>query len=187
MLENTLPRLAVGEAAPIFQTTDIFGNEINLEALRGHPVLLSFYRYSSCSVCNFRVHKLITKYPEYQAKGLAIIAVFESPVENIRQYVGKQDAPFPIIADPQTRLYDLYGVETSEAKVQASLQNTLTQTVAQSAVAQGYPLMREDGGNFNRMPADFLIDADGIIRDALYSEIIGEHLPLERIEAIFEG
>ncbi len=187
MLDRTTPRLAVGRAAPAFQTVDVFDNQISLAAYTGRPLLLSFYRNGACALCNVRVHQLIQKFPAYHVQGLEMLAIFESPRESILQNVGKQDAPFPIVADPTASLYELYGVETSEAKLKASLQNPATQAVIAAAAAAGFALTPEEGSNFNRMPADFLIDGQGIIRDVVYAEYVGQHLPFEAIEAYLKG
>jgi len=187
MIDRTTPRLAVGSAAPAFQTVDVFDNPVRLSDYVGRPLLLSFYRNGACALCNVRVHQLIQKYPTYHAQGLEMLAIFESPRESILQYVGKQDAPFQIVADPTAALYDLYGVETSEAKLKASLQNPATQTVIAEAAAVGFALTPEEGSNFNRMPADFLIDGQGIIRDVVYAEYVGQHLGFEAIEAYLNG
>ena len=175
-------RLSAGLNAPAFQTEDIFGTRIDLEAYRGRSVLLSFYRNAACAMCNLQVHKLIEKYPAYHAAGLDMIAIFESPRENLLQYVAKQDAPFPIIGDPGARLYDLYGVEVSEEKVNASMTAPRTETRVKEASAAGFELTREEGSNFYRIPADFLIDPTGVIRQAYYSDIVGEHLPFAEID-----
>ena len=104
MTHTSATRLSAGLAAPIFQAQDIFGNQIDLQTYRGRPVLLSFFRNAACAICNLRVHKLIQKYPAFQSAGVEIIAVFESPRENMLQYVGKPEAPFPLILDPQAHL-----------------------------------------------------------------------------------
>ncbi|MEO8610970.1 MAG: peroxiredoxin-like family protein [Chloroflexota bacterium] len=176
-------RLSAGLNAPTFQAETIFGSPIDLQAYRGHSVLVSFYRNAACAICNLRVHEMIEQYPAFHAAGLEIIAVFESPRENMLQYVGKQDAPFALIADPSAALYDLYGVEVSEEKVNTTMQNPATEGRVQAASAAGFELTREEGSNFFRMPAEFLIDADGIIRQAFYSEVVGEHLPFAVIKA----
>jgi peroxiredoxin len=183
MIQTNPAQLAAGVAAPLFSAEDIFGSVIDLQRYQGHPVLLSFFRNAACALCNLQVHQLIEKYPQYHGQGLDIIAVFEAPRENLLLYVGKQDAPFPIIGDPTASLYDLYGVETSAEKANASMQSPLTQGRVQAAAAIGYALTPEEGSNFFRMPADFLIDSQGIIRLAFYSQVIGEHLPFEVIEA----
>src|SRR4051794_39181019 len=113
-------KLAVGMSAPIFQSVDLFDQPINLQDYRGRWLLLSFYRNAACAMCNLQVHKLISQHETYRQKGLDILAIFESPRANLLQYVGKQDAPFPIIGDPEAHLYNLYGIETSEDKVKAT-------------------------------------------------------------------
>ncbi|MCA0455277.1 MAG: redoxin domain-containing protein [Chloroflexi bacterium] len=181
-MTQTTTKLMAGMAAPIFQSPDLFDRPINLADYHGRWLLLSFYRNAACALCNLRVHELIAKYPEYEAKGLDMLAVFESPRANMGQYVGKQDAPFPLIADPEARLYDLYGVETSESKVQATMAAPDGQARVQAAAAAGFALTKEEGSNFYRIPADFLIDPEGIIREAFYSDLIGQHLSLEVID-----
>jgi thioredoxin-dependent peroxiredoxin len=176
-------KLMVGMTAPTFQTVDLFDHPINLADYRGRWLLLSFYRFSACALCNLQVHKLIGEYPEYQAKGLDILAVFESPKANLLQYVGKQDAPFPIVGNPEAHLYDLYGVEISEEKVKATMTDVGTAERVKEASAAGFELTKEEGSNFYRMPADFLIDPNGIIRDAFYSEIVGQHINLTILES----
>lgn len=175
-------KLMVGMTAPTFQTVDLFDQPINLADYKGRWLLLSFYRFSACALCNLRVHQLISQYPEYKQNGLDMLAIFESPKANLLQYVGKQDAPFPIVGDPEAKLYDLYGVENSEAKVQATMTDAGTAGRVQEAAAAGFALTKEEGSNFYRMPADFLIDPDGIIREAFYSDIVGQHLHLEVVD-----
>lgn len=182
-MTHATTKLMVGMAAPTFQSFDLFDQSVNLEDYRGRWLLLSFYRNAACAMCNLQVHKLISKYDEYQHKGLDMLAIFESPKANLLQYVGKQDAPFPIIGDPEAHLYDLYGIETSEEKVKATMADAGTAGRVQEAAAAGFNLTEEEGSNFYRMPADFLIDPDGIIREVFYSDLVGTHLDLAVVDA----
>lgn len=173
-----------GTPAPAFHAVDLFGAPIELAAYRGKPLLLSFFRNAACALCNLRVHQLIERYPDFQRAGLELVAIFESTAASMRQYVGKQDAPFALIADPEARLYTLYGVESSEAKVAATMAIPATQQVIQAAADQGFQLTEEAGSNFLRMPADFLIGADGVVLDAHYASYVWDHLPFARIEEL---
>lgn len=176
-------RLTSGDLAPQFKVEAVFGEVIDLSAYHGKPVLLSFFRNGACAICNLQVHHLIEKYPAYHALGLEMVAVFESPRSSILEYVGKQDAPFPIIADPEASLYNLYGLEVSEEKVNATMATELGQQRVQEAAAHGFRLTPEPGSNFYRMPADFLIGPDGKVVQAVYSDLLGQHLSFEAIEA----
>ena len=112
-----MARIAEGERARAFRTTDIAGNVVDLA---------DYLTDTSCSrssasrrarICNLRVHRMIERYPAYHDAGMAMIAVFESPRAAMLRYVaGRMDAPFPLIADPEDRLYRLYGLEKSWGK-----------------------------------------------------------------------
>lgn len=172
----------VGTPAPAFHAKDLFGAPIELSAYAGKTLLLSFFRNAACALCNLRVHQLIERYPQYHRAGLEIVAIFEAPRANMLQYVGKQDAPFPLVADPEARLYDLYGVENAEAKVAATMAMPATEQVVAQAAAQGFALTKEAGSNFLRMPADLLIGPDGRVQRVHYADYVWDHMPFEMIE-----
>ena len=171
-------RIQSGQTAPDFEVRDIFGNPFLLMDFKGKKLLLSFYRYASCPLCNLRVHQLIERYPDLTAKGLHLLAFFQSPIESIRRYVGKQGAPFPIIADPGHIVYRAYGVETSWA---GFIKGSLRLNKVASAAGKGYfPGKME--GNKSLVPADFLIGPDLIVKNAYYGSDISDHMPIQEIE-----
>jgi peroxiredoxin len=176
-------KLTVGMVAPPFATADIFGNPVTLTSYAGKRLLLTFFRNGACALCNLRVHHLIERFPAYQARGLCMAAVFESPRESVLRHVSKQHAPFPIIADPGAALYDLYGVETSQEKVLASLDHARNTGLIRAAEAIGYPLTPEEGSNFFRVPAEFLIGPDQRVELAFYAEVVGDHLAFADLDA----
>jgi peroxiredoxin len=170
--------------APAFHTVDLADNTIDLADYRGKPLLLSFFRNAACALCNLRVHALIERYTDYHSAGLEIVAIFESSAASMLRYVGKQDAPFPLVADPEAQLYRLYGVESSEAKIATTMAMADTQQVVAEAATQGFQLTQELGSNFLRMPADFFIGSDGLVLDAHYTAHIWDHMPFTRIEEL---
>jgi thioredoxin-dependent peroxiredoxin len=172
-------RLKPGQQAPDLDTTDISGNPVSLQALRGKTVLLSFYRYASCPFCNLRVHTLAERYPQWQAAGLEILAIFQSPTDSIAKYVGKQKSPFPIISDPDHIFYRAFGTESSVAgflKVAVSRPGDLLK-----ASKLGYNPGKMEGTK-TQLPADFLIGPNGQVLASYYGQDIGDHLPIETIE-----
>jgi peroxiredoxin len=172
-----------GDPTPPFSTHDIVGRPVDLTALRGGPVLLTFLRNAACALCNLRVHELIERHEAHRRAGLSVIAVFESPAESMREYVGRQDAPFPLVADPEATLYSRYAVESSAAKVEATMAMPATHERVAAAAALGFELTQQEGSNFLRMPADFLIGADGTVLVAHYAQHVSDHLPLDAIDA----
>ncbi len=172
-------RIEVGQQAPALNTTDISGNPISLEALRGKTILLSFYRYASCPFCNLRVHTLTERYPEWQAAGLEMLAVFQSPPDSIAQYVGKQKSPFPIISDPDHIFYEAYGTQSSMAGFLKAGVTRPGELLKASKL--GYNPGKMEGTK-TQLPADFLIGPSGEVLAAYYGQDIGDHLPIEDIE-----
>jgi thioredoxin-dependent peroxiredoxin len=180
-------QIQTGETAPSFVTQDVFGNELALANYRGKKLWLHFFRNSACAICNLRVHELSQLYPTWSKEGLQIIAVFESPLENIRRYVGRQDLPFPLVADPQGELYKLYGVEVSAEKVEQTMAMSETPQVIAEAQAAGFALTKEEGSNFNRIPAEFLIAPNLTVYRAHYGVYIYDHLPFEAVDEFIES
>jgi peroxiredoxin len=170
-------RLKEGQKAVDFEVKDILGNEISLSDYKGKKLLLSFYRYASCPLCNLRVNELIQYEPIFREKGMEMLAVFESPKESINEYVGKQNAPFPIIADPKRKLYKLYGVETS---VLGTLRAFLKPSRFKEAMNKGFKAGKSEGAK-TLIPADFIIDANLNISKSYYGKDIGDHMPIEMI------
>lgn len=171
-------RLSAGAVAPDFSVEDINGNEVGLALLRGRKVHLSFYRYASCPFCNLRIHAMRQRAAEWEKAGLVEVAVFQSPVDSIREYAVGETIEFPVIADPERKLYALYGAETSWLAFAKSA--TRLKDVA-SAASKGF-LPGKMEGKVNQVPAEFLIDESGIIRKAFYGVDIGDHLDIATIE-----
>ncbi len=166
------PQFTAGVAAPDFEVIDIDGRGQRLSAYRGAPVLLSFYRYITCPMCNLRIGRLLHEHPKY-ADRLVFLAVFESPASYIRQYVTRT-MPFPVIADPDGELYRRYGVKRSWT---GALLGLLRMGTAFQAMRGVNFRLRPSGGHLNRLPADFLIDPTGAITVAYYGTDITDHIP----------
>ncbi len=170
--------------APNFVLKDIRGELINLHAFRGSKVMLSFFRYASCPFCNLRVHKLIERYPAFKAAGLRMIAVFESPVEQIQKYAGRQNPPFPVIADPGRRLYEKYGIRSSWWAYLKSIRKL--GSLIDAIFLKGYHLGQMDGDKAI-VPGDFLINEDMTLHTVFYGSDIGDHLPLAAVEKFLQA
>lgn len=176
-------RLKLGQPAKPFSVSDLQGNSIKLEDFKGKKLMVSFYRYASCVFCNLRIHQLIQKHDELKARGLTMLAFFQSPKESILEYVGKQNAPFPIIPDPKREIYKLYGVESSMAKFAKGIAQFSKYRETRKL---GFKSGKKEG-NITSVPADFLIDEKGIIRTAYYGKDITDHVPISEIEEFLSG
>lgn len=172
-------RLTEGEKAREFQVKDLSGNEVSLRDYQGKRLMLSFYRYASCPLCNLRVHELAENHDSLKERGLNMLAFFQSPEESIRRYVGRQDPPFRIVADPDRKVYRMYGVEPSWA---GFLKGSLRVSSMIAAAGKGF-LPGKMEGDKAMIPADFLIGPDLTVERAYYGADIGDHMPMQDIVA----
>jgi len=172
-------RLKVGQNIPNELYGDaLSGQEVSLEGYIGKPFILSFYRYAGCQFCNLRIHDFIKRYKsEYQPAGVSAIAVFQSPINKMEKYTTEHQAPFEFISDPRCEWYKAFRVEKSWAGFAkaGSRVSDLTRSIA-----KGYGRIDPDGA-MNRIPADFLISAEGVIEAAYYGKDIGDHIPFSDI------
>ncbi|XKT74742.1 MAG: peroxiredoxin-like family protein [Patescibacteria group bacterium UBA2163] len=176
MLKNS--QLQNGDVAPSFEVEDVKGKTISLKEYKGKKLLVSFYRYAACPLCNLRIHDLITNHSDLKKNGLHMVAFFQSQKESILEYVGKQKPPFPIVPDPERKIYSLYGVESSLGK---ALKAVFKMNKFKEANKLGFKGGKKEGDK-KLVPADFLIDEKGVVHTAYYGKDISDHLPLEQIE-----
>src|SRR5215211_3364195 len=106
-------RLKPGDQAVPFSVETLAGKRISLELFAGKPLLLMFYRYASCPMCNLRLHDFAQKYPALHERGLEVVAFFHSPARNIRANAAKQNHRFHLVADPKLKVDSSCGVLTS--------------------------------------------------------------------------
>ncbi len=112
------------------------------------------------------------------APGFSIVAVFASPLAELQRFTQTHAAPFPILADESKRYYREYGIESS---VRGFLRGmVLRLPTALSGMLRGY-LPLKWHGSLTTMPVDFLIDRNGVIREAYYGRDDGDHMPIETV------
>jgi thioredoxin-dependent peroxiredoxin len=172
-------KIAEGQDAPVFITTDVYGSRIDLSQLKGRKVFLTFHRNVGCPICNLRFHEVESHADTFSAKGLVVISVYESSKENMLTYLDGQKTLSMMIPDPDEKLYDRYGIETSTMKVMKGMFHG-----AMSKIKRGNKLFRKklgQDGNFNRIGADFLIDERGVVVRSYYGKFVGDHLPVRDV------
>jgi len=158
----------------------IDGTFFDLDDLKGKRYLLSFYRFAACPFCNLRIHEMVTRYKEFP-KDFIIVAIFDSPLDNLQRHADKHKAPFPILADEQNTYYRAYGIERSWLKTIRGVFIRMP-SLLKSMFIKGY-IPWTFKGKLNTMPADLLVDEHGVIQVAHYGKDEGDHLSFEQIKA----
>lgn len=156
------------------------GTSFELDRLRGRRMLLAFFRFASCPFCNLRVHELVAHYPEFGDR-FEVVAIFESSPDNLRRFAARHAAPFPVLADEHGVHYREYGIERSLAGTLKGMVGRMP-ALLNAMLVRGY-LPWRIRGHLTTMPADFLVDEQGVIRTAHYGRDEGDHLPLAAVRA----
>jgi len=158
----------------------IDGRTISLDEFAGKPLLLMFFRYASCPMCNLRLRDFAQHFPRLHERGLEVVAFFHSPARSIRANAGKRNYPFHLIPDPKFKVYRSYGVETSWLRFFLSM--ALPGFYVDWVRSMRYGFWGGVAWQMGKMPADFLIGPDGQIVKAHYGRDMGDHLPVMEVE-----
>jgi peroxiredoxin Q/BCP len=178
-------RLTVGAAAPAFKAEALGGRVVDLAALRGRTVLLKFYRFATCPVCNLHMQRFIKEYKALEALGLTTVVLYHSPAAKLEaSREGRELAPFDLVPDPNKRIFRAFGVETG-------WRGMFSPTVMGEyikALRAGYqPGLTTADGGVTGNPADFIVDADGRIAFAHYGKHYADTLDARQIAEIRRG
>jgi peroxiredoxin Q/BCP len=157
-------RVRRGMKAPDFTGHTVQGGEVSLESLRGRNVLLKFYRFASCPICNLHVRELVTRSNELSAAGLTTVLFYHSPAPLIERKV-RSKVPFDLASDPAKVIFREYRVESSW---RAMLSIRVWRKYMRAMIAGFITRPVGHEGGMTGHPADFLIDAEGIVRYAHY-------------------
>ena len=141
--------------------------------------MVSFFRFASCPFCNLRMNELASRHQELNGE-LQILAIFDSPLDNLVKHTKGHQAPFPVLADPTNKAYRDFGIENSIVGMLKGM--ILRFPTLMKGLFHGYLPFRIKG-SLTTMPADFLIDSKGIIQTAYYGKDEGDHLPFETIKS----
>jgi peroxiredoxin Q/BCP len=171
----------VGKHAPTFRAVTFDGKLIDLAALRGKKVWLTFYRYATCPLCNLHISEISRRYPDLKKAGVEVVSVFDSRVPEFFQPGGIADIRFPMISDSDKKLYHLYGTRSSiwgvlRFSVLIQFIKALTRGFRQGAIL----------GDSGQLPSSFLIDSNGVICDIRHGKTAVDYMPWLKVE-VFAG
>ena len=100
----------VGAAAPSFSLPSQDGSPISLDSYKGKWVVLYFYPKDQTSGCSMEAHNFQRDLPKYQALNAVVLAVSLDTVDSHKQWCAKDSFTFKMLADPEHKVVDEYGV-----------------------------------------------------------------------------
>jgi thioredoxin-dependent peroxiredoxin len=175
-------RLTIGSTAPKFTVQALGGNTVDLNALHGQAILLKFYRFATCPVCNLHMHRFIQDYAKVKALGLTTVVAYHSCARKLASE-NIDLPPFDLVADPDKHLFRAYGVETGWA----GMYSPAVMRDYYLALRAGFkPGMLTSDGGITGNPADFIIGADGRIAYAHYGRHYADSLTADQVVEVWE-
>jgi len=154
------------QAAPDF-TLPAVGNDdivkngqVHLADLKGHTVVLYFYPKDDTPGCTAEACSFRDANREMQKRGIVVLGVSADSIESHQKFADKYGLPYPLLADTDTTVSQLYGVWKEKNYAGKTYMGINRET--------------------------FLIDKDGIVRKVWPKVKAAEHAQevLETIESL---
>lgn len=102
--------LKEGEKAPAFTGIDQDGNKVLLSDFKGQKVVLFFYPEDDTPTCTVQACNLRDNYGLLTKNGFKVIGISPDDVKSHQKFKEKFNLPFTLIADPEHKIINKYGV-----------------------------------------------------------------------------
>jgi thioredoxin-dependent peroxiredoxin len=135
-------RLSPGDPAPDFTLPDADGKEVSLSSLRGQRVILYFYPAAMTPGCTKQACDFRDSQDDLTASGFAVLGISPDAPAKLAKFTAKEHLTFPLLSDPEhvaLAAYGAYGEKMMYGKKSVGV-----------------------------IRSTFVIDADGMIEQALY-------------------
>ena len=118
----------IGDKVPDLLGLDQEGNEVRVSNYSGKKIALYFYPKDNTSGCTAEACSLRDGYSQLISKGYAVIGVSKDSAKSHQGFIAKHSLPFPLIADTETTLQQLFGVWAEKKLYGRTYMGTLRQT-----------------------------------------------------------
>jgi peroxiredoxin Q/BCP len=102
--------LAAGSQAPLFSLPSDEGDTVSLGQFRGSDVVLYFYPRDDTPGCTTEACEFRDAWQNVKRTGAIVLGVSPDDVATHRKFRTKFRLPFPLLADPDHRVAERYGV-----------------------------------------------------------------------------
>lgn len=145
----------VGQQFPAFELLDATGKTVSKDALLSEGALLIFfYRGDWCPFCNLELRALQKRLPDFQAKGVSLVAISPQLPDSSLSMAEKKGLEYKVLSDVDNKLAKQLGLMWAHP-------DSFRPILAQVDWQKTY-------GNDNLevpIPASFLVDKNGIVRN----------------------
>ncbi|MGO2355439.1 MAG: thioredoxin-dependent thiol peroxidase [Marinomonas foliarum] len=101
--------IEIGQIAPDFRARDQNGDTITLSQFKGKKVVLYFYPRDNTPGCTAQACDLRDNYQALIDQGFVVLGISTDTEKKHQNFIEKYDLPFPLIADTEKEVHELYG------------------------------------------------------------------------------
>jgi peroxiredoxin Q/BCP len=105
--------LQAGATAPDFSLPSQEDTAVSLSQYKGKWVVLYFYPKDMTTGCTIEAHNFQSDLPKYDALNAVVLGVSLDTVESHKTFCTKDSLTFKLLADPDHKVIDAYGVPVS--------------------------------------------------------------------------
>ena len=105
-----MAELKVGQKAPDFTLANDAGRKVKLADLKGKKVVLYFYPKDDTPGCTTEACNFRDGLDDIAEKGAVVLGVSADSVESHRKFKNKFGLNFALLADPEKKMIERYGV-----------------------------------------------------------------------------
>ncbi len=110
MAKGPALKLKEGDVAPSFTAPSSGGGQVSLSDFKGRHVVLYFYPKDDTPGCTKEACGFRDQHAAFRRKKVEILGVSIDPVPKHDRFIAKYELPFVLLADPERKLVDAYGV-----------------------------------------------------------------------------
>ena len=105
-----------GRPAPDFELESDAGETVRLSDFRGRPVVLYFYPKDDTPGCTTEACEFRDAYDVFRERGAEVLGVSPDDVASHGKFKTKYGLPFTLLADPDHKVAEQYGVWTERTR-----------------------------------------------------------------------
>lgn len=142
------------------------------DSLKAKHNILIFSRYIGCSLCQIKLMETVRGYDDIRAAGGEVFFVLQSTEDNAKERLAQMGVRFPVLLDPEQKLYRLFEVAPAKSKlglVSGKVLGQMRRAKKEGIVHGAYE------GDELQLPATFIIGKDGMIRYAHYGKSAADY------------
>lgn len=155
-----MPQYTAGDLLPDFSYQTPFQSGLSIhntvQQAQGKTAIV-FLRYYGCTLCQLGLHAYAQAYGRITQNGGQLLVVLQSSPEKLAEQLQPESFPFPIICDPDKKLYQLFSISSAPSALRMMSPSAIAKGV--KAMAKGYKHGAYEGDEL-QLPAAFVTTRD---------------------------